>query len=289
VSELAHSWQWVLSSVPHASSYLLAWLGGAVMLLVGASVLARRDGVSPGRVALLLMVLTLATVVGARAHALFFESGVSVAEVLATPSRLLEPGWRLPGGLLLSMGLSVPLCALLRLPWRIVADAVLPFVGLLFVIGRLGCLARGCCMGHLTDLPWGLHFGPGTEVYAHQMSAGLLALDAPASLAVHPLPLFLGLGGGLISLFLLWFRPRRRFSGEVGLLGVAMLGLLMVGGELVRNTEWTRAVGLRLEIPLVLAVLAIFSWVVIVRRLRRRAQTESWNPRPWESVPYSHG
>ncbi|MCH2173470.1 prolipoprotein diacylglyceryl transferase [Myxococcota bacterium] len=287
MSETVEIWRWVLTSVPHAIDYLAAWFGGGLILLIGASVLARDDGIAPGRIAGLLALLTVTTVVGARAHALLFESGVSLEQLAATPGRLLEPGWRLPGGLFLSLCMSVPLSRMLGVPWRALADATLPFLGIFFAFGRLGCLLRGCCMGHTSTLPWALPFGPETEVYAHHMSRGLLELDAPTSLAVHPLPLYLGLGGLLISFGLLWYRPRRLFRGEVGLLGVALIGLLMSSGEWMRDTEMMRPVALRTEIPLVLAVIAAAAWGVLASMFHRRSDVRPGSPKSWIPTPES--
>jgi prolipoprotein diacylglyceryltransferase len=54
----------------------------------------------------------------------------------------------------------------------------------------LGCLSAGCCHGQLTQVPWGVTYGPGTIAYIEQQQIGLIPLDASSSLAMHPTPIY---------------------------------------------------------------------------------------------------
>ncbi len=70
-------------------------------------------------------------------------------------------------------------------------------------IGRLGCFMAGCCFGRECHLPWAVSFtNPET-------------LAQPVGVPLHPTQLyesFLALG---VFIFLLWFRHRQRFPGQI--------------------------------------------------------------------------
>ena len=105
---------------------------------------------------------------------------------------------------------------LLRLPLA-VGDAfalALP-VGLL--VGRVGCLLRGCCFGSPTSLPWAISYASGSFAQNLQATNGLVAPASP-SLPVHPVQayemmLLLGLFAAL-----LW--ARRRLKHELPPFGI---------------------------------------------------------------------
>lgn len=49
-------------------------------------------------------------------------------------------------------------CKLIRVPFLVIADFVAPLFMLERMIGRLGCLAYGCCYGIPSNLPWAYAF-----------------------------------------------------------------------------------------------------------------------------------
>ena len=53
-------------------------------------------------------------------------------------------------------------------------------------VGRIGCLAGGCCFGVETALPWGLRFPPGSPAWLSQVAAARIPTSALLSLPVHP-------------------------------------------------------------------------------------------------------
>ncbi len=86
-------------------------------------------------------------------------------------------------------------------PWRI-ADLAAPALALAQAVGRLGCLAAGCCYGAPCQLPIALRFSD---------PAGMAPLQVP----LYPTQIFHLLANGLIFLVLLWRRSRRRYLGQV--------------------------------------------------------------------------
>ena len=80
---------------------------------------------------------------------------------------------------------------------------------------RMGCFLNGCCFGQPSDLPWAVHFRSNKALEEAQEEAGQIALGA-TSLPVHPTQIYLA-ALMLLSFALLyfWFRPRKRFHGEV--------------------------------------------------------------------------
>jgi len=63
------------------------------------------------------------------------------------------------GGLLGSLAVGVWAARRLKIKYWATADFVGVALPLGHAIGRLGCLAAGCCYGRPTDLPWGVKLG----------------------------------------------------------------------------------------------------------------------------------
>ena len=83
-------------------------------------------------------------------------------------------------------------------------------------------LARGCCYGAESDVPWAVHF-------THPLSF------APDDAARHPTQLYEA--AGLFTLFaaLTWLRSRKRFDGEILIAYLGGYALLRMTTELFRG------------------------------------------------------
>lgn len=84
----------------------------------------------------------------------------------------------------------------------------------------LACLSSGCCRGGLTDLPWGITYGPGTRPFIEQQQLGLISSDAATSLAVHPNQIYTLLVCVCITLIVwrrrsLWKSPSGNFMFSI--------------------------------------------------------------------------
>ena len=89
--------------------------------------------------------------------------------------------------------------------WR-VGDIGAPAVAIGHGIGRLGCLAAGCCYGIATNLPWGITY---TDTYSGTL------VGVPLNIPLHPTQLYEAATNVMLGAFLIWFYRRRQFDGQV--------------------------------------------------------------------------
>ncbi len=62
-----------------------------------------------------------------------------------------------------------------RLPLLPVCDLIAPSIMLGMFLGRIGCLANGCCYGGACDRPWAVTFPPESPPYIEQVARGQMA------------------------------------------------------------------------------------------------------------------
>jgi phosphatidylglycerol:prolipoprotein diacylglycerol transferase len=199
--------------------YLLAFLG-AILL---ATKRAERYGSSPVLAIDLGMVTFVSGVLGAR---LFFAIFSQPDYFLRNPFRIFyvwQGGFVLYGGILFgiiggylflkSKGANVGRWA------DIVAPAVLLGIG----IGRMGCLAAGCCYGAETDWSWGM-------VFTNLRSA------APLNIPLHPTQLLEAIFGFISCvIFSIIFRRPSKMNGSALLWALLIYSLFRFGIEFLRG------------------------------------------------------
>ncbi len=224
---------------------------------------ARRVGLDEDRLVNVILIVLIASVLGARAlyvleHIQEFrrEWGSVVA--------LWQGGLTLYGGI--AAGTVAGLLAAQRfgLPMWTVADALTPSLALGTGLGRVGCFLNGCCYGRPTRLPWGVHF-PADSI------AGLEFGNA----ALHPSQLYFAAAG--LGLFGITWSIRRRVAvpGVLFWTFVALYGLIRIPLDMTRSYE-PEATVFRLgafdvtESQLSSLALALFAGLMILR-LRRAA------------------
>jgi phosphatidylglycerol:prolipoprotein diacylglycerol transferase len=191
---------------------------GFVAALLLARARGRKAGVDTSAVTTLVVGCTLAGMAGARALSVL----VAWPSYAGDPARVLDPrpgGFVFEGGLVAGTIFGFAYAALRRLPAGATADAALPSVGIAQAIGRLGCLAAGCCYGAPTELPW--------------------AIPGPAGAHVHPVALYEAAGNlALVALAIVLARRSRPGLGAViYYVGYAVLrlGLECLRGDLARG------------------------------------------------------
>jgi phosphatidylglycerol:prolipoprotein diacylglycerol transferase len=86
-------------------------------------------------------------------------------------------------------------------PWKTL-DLFAPSMALGHAIGRIGCFSAGCCYGKPTTLPWGVTF-------LHPESMAITGI------ALHPTQLYESGAELGIFIFLMLFRSRKRFHGQL--------------------------------------------------------------------------
>jgi phosphatidylglycerol:prolipoprotein diacylglycerol transferase len=178
------------------AAYLTPWaLACDVGGIVSIGVLRARGALQPGAFAA-LVVSVVGFVFGAKLQYQLEELPLSTA-LRFLPQFFLEPGVRMPLGLLLGGLVACATAVAARTPWRAVGDAWAVGAAAAIVVGRIGCLLAGCCAGIACGpfapafLCWS--YPPESEVFADQVTMGLISPTSPASLPVHPLPLYFSL------------------------------------------------------------------------------------------------
>lgn len=96
-----------------------------------------------------------------------------------------------------------------KLEFNRFADAAAPGVALGHAIGRLGCLAAGCCYGVPTQVPWAVTFTDAKSI-------------APTGVPLHPTQLYDAANEFVIFLILMALWPRRAFKGQIWWTWVAL-------------------------------------------------------------------
>jgi len=209
----------------HVRSYGLAL---ATAFLIGTWLgmrEARRLGLDEDKLVNVILIVLVASVLGARAlyvmeHVQEFRR--EWGSVLA----LWQGGLTLYGGIVAGTAAGLLAARRFGLPmWR-VADALTPSIALGTGIGRLGCFLNGCCYGRPTSLPWGVVFPPDSY-------AGLEFGNA----AVHPSQLYLAALG--FGLFLLTWALRRRVGtpGSLFWWFIVLFALLRIPVDFTRAYE----------------------------------------------------
>lgn len=222
----------------------------------------RRDGVDARRAAWALAVFWVAALLGGRVH-----------HLAATWSRLPDHGWDVlvrpsfhaPGVLLGGLVAITLLVPRLGVPMRPFGDAVAGPAGIAFAVARLGCFLNGCCYGVYCPYPWGVVFPHDHPLYLIQVEQGRIPLGATQLAPVHPLPLYFAGSGLAIAAFLYWWRPRRRFDGEVGLFFLVLFTASGALLEPLREDDPGRVyLGAWPQVLVVMATLAVTSTLVLL-------------------------
>jgi prolipoprotein diacylglyceryltransferase len=262
-----------------SGAYNALYLGGFALALCIAAWEGRRRGVPMAP----WLVLLAALVAG----------GIAGSKVLHFDLHLAEAGEKtILGGIAGALLTLLVARRLLRLPaWSI---RILPPAALVgFALGRIGCFLSGCCFGRPTELAWGVRYEPGTEPFAAQVEAGLIAPSAQQSLAVHPTQIVEAALALLLAELLRRHGDRFRSSWSPVLgLGVGY-GAIRFGVEFLR---WGGDVSLGLKtvqwtvLVATVALAALLFWMEARSRHRPRAagELETWTfdrPLWWVAIP----
>lgn len=157
-------------------------------------------------------------------------------------------------GVLLAFGIVI---IRKKLPVLKVLDILAPVIPLGHVFGRLGCFMAGCCHGHETDAPWAVIF-PGVEASSVQVDL----IGVP----IHPTQLYAAAYLALLAGFLIWYRNRKRFDGELILIYLTAYPILrsineVFRGDSVRGYLIEGVVTTAQAMSAVVALVALVGWV----------------------------
>lgn len=236
----------------------------AVAYLAGlqlAVIRARRQGVDATKVMDFGIYLIIAALVGAKLTLVVIDFDyfrTRPGEILS----LVRAGGVFYGGLLAALGVGLWLVRRYQLPAWTVADLAAPGIALGHVVGRLGCLAAGCCYGRPTDLPWGITF---TDPVA------AANVGTPLGVALHPTQIY-DAGVELVILvgLLLTERKGRPFAGRTFWLYMLLYAISRFVIEFYRGDE--RGMMLGMPTSQLVSILLVPVALGMLWRLGRRAR-----------------
>jgi phosphatidylglycerol---prolipoprotein diacylglyceryl transferase len=194
--------------VIHTYGFLLA-----VAFICGLSVsarAARREGIDPAKVYDLGLYIAISALIGSKALLFITEFGF----YLENPKEIfslatLRSGGVYYGGFILAVAVGITLSHRQNLPVWKMADLFAPGIALGQSIGRLGCLAAGCCYGRPTTVPWGLIF---TDPYSHE------TVGVPLMVRLHPTQIYEAVVSLIIFAVLWRWLRQKRFDGQIFIL-----------------------------------------------------------------------
>jgi len=180
-----------------AAAYLLGlWL---------AARRARAAGLDGNKVLDLGIWVIIAALVGAKAL-LFIVDFRHFTSSWQEFTTLLRSGGVFYGGLIAAIVVCIHQLRKHKLPLWTSGDLFAPGIALGYMVGRLGCLAAGCCYGRPTDVAWAITF---TDPAAN------LNVGTPLNVALHPTQIYESAAGFVILLLLLAIERRgRSFPGR---------------------------------------------------------------------------
>ena len=186
----------------------LAFLAG----LWAAGWQARKAGMNAGAIADMAVYVLIAGLVGAKLLLLAVEWNHYSRNPRELFS-LVQSGGVFYGGLILAFPVAWWYARRHGLSGWTTADVLAPAVVLGQAVGRLGCLAAGCCHGRPADVPWAITF---RDEYAARV------VGTPLNVPLHPTQLYESLACFAIFFVLVAVAARKKFHGQVALLYVAL-------------------------------------------------------------------
>jgi phosphatidylglycerol---prolipoprotein diacylglyceryl transferase len=224
---------------------------------------SRRLGLDEDKVVNVILIVLVASVLGARALYVM-EHVQEFRREWGSVIALWQGGLTLYGGIVAGTAAGLTAARRFGLPMWTLADALTPSLALGAGIGRIGCFLNGCCYGRPTRLPWGVVFPPDSY-------AGLEFGNA----AVHPSQLYLAAAAFALFLLTWGLRRRPRVPGTLFWLFIVLFALIRIPIDLTRVYE-PEATLLRsgpigiTESQLTSLAFALFGLLMIVR-IRRTA------------------
>lgn len=179
----------------------------AAGLFTGVYLAARRgakEGFSGDLTMDLGFYLVVSAIVGARLLYVVVEYRMFLHDPLRV-FKMWEGGLVFFGGVLAAIPVAVWFIRKHKLPFWPLADVFAPYVALAHAIGRLGCLAAGCCYGKPTSSWVGIVFKDPASI-------------APVNVPLLPTQIYDSANEFVIFLILIALRPHKRFQGELVLL-----------------------------------------------------------------------
>jgi phosphatidylglycerol:prolipoprotein diacylglycerol transferase len=136
-------------------------------------------------------------------------------------------------------------------------DPLVPALGVIQALSRLGCFAAGCDFGAPTHVPWAMRYPQQTAAFRAQAAAGLVPTDAPSTLPVHPTQLYEAALGVVMLVLALTTGRSRETSGDRAAVVLAVHALGRVVVEAFRGDVPHGALGMTTTQSLSVALVAV--------------------------------
>lgn len=253
----------------------------ALGFLAGLAVtvrLARRTGLNPELVTNLTVYAALSGMLGAKLLMFAFDW----QDYAANPSSIfsfatLQAAGVYQGGLILAIGVAILYMRKQNMPVLPTMDMFAPGVALGHAIGRLGCLAAGCCWGIECDLPWAITFH---DPAAWAMTGQTLPLETP----LHPTQLYESVSEAILFGFLYWRFGKAHKPGQIIGLFLVLSSAARFVIEFYRVHQQDLPFGLPFSITQWIAIgLALFGGYLLLQA-RRPQEPRTLNNRPLSAV-----
>lgn len=252
----------------------------AVAFLVGTWLSmreARRLGIDEDKIVNVILVVLVASVLGARALYVM-EHVQEFRREWGSVIALWQGGLTLYGGIIAGTIAGLIAAKRFGLPMWTVADTLTPALALGTAFGRVGCFLNGCCYGRPTSLPWGVHFPPDSF-------AGLEFGNA----AVHPSQLYFALAGFLLFVFAWAMRRKFAVPGTLFWSFIILFALTRIPLDFTRIYEpeatVLRGQGFEITESQVTSVAIALFGLLMILRLRRTATTPTTPTSPTTPAP----
>ena len=261
---------------PQLFSLDLPWLGhvtlytyGVIMVaafLVGLWVASRqgaRLGLDRNRIVDLGIYTLIAGLIGAKLMLLAVDWSYYSRHPRELMS-LVQSAGVFYGGLALAVPVALWYARRAKLPIWPTLDALAPAVAIGQSIGRLGCLAAGCCYGKPCTLPWAVTF---RNAWSGR------TLGTPLDEPLHPTQIYESLATLAIFFLLVWLAPRRRFNGQLAVVylcayAVARFVIEFWRGDAVRGSVFGGALSTSQAIAIVALIAALGLIPYLAKRQR---------------------
>lgn len=211
--------------------------------------------------------------------------GISIPTIFA----LWKGGFVFWGGAVGGAVAMLIFCKKRGIPAWEFADFCAPGLALGHAVGRIGCIAGGCCYGYATyhldaagkvvaDTPFAVAFPPGSIAYGtlfHEAKGETLALmqSLGTTLPLFPVQVLESIGNVAIFFILMFLTPLKRAHGQIGLVYLILYSIMRSIAETYRGDT---ARGFVIEnllstsqfISLIISTLALVMIIILSKKNR---------------------
>lgn len=219
---------------------------------------AKRAGVDPQKISDLAFYLIIAALIGSRLLFIITEPHDFIENPLEV-FKIWKGGLVFYGGFIGALATGIWYVKRHGMPIWKTSDIIAPAIALGQSLGRIGCFSAGCCYGKETTVPWAVTF---TDINS------LARLGVP----LHPTQLYEAALDFCIFLFLISFRRRKSFDGQLIWLYTLLYAIVRFIVELFRGDPRGSAFDNLLSTSqLIGIVMAIIALAMLIKLGRKKS------------------